>query len=258
MIAVISDIHSNIEAFTAVLADIRSRNVERIYCLGDVIGYGPNPREAVDLAIQNCDVTIMGNHDYAVLYEPTRFNIGAENAVFWTRDQLEREDDPEKFGSRLRFLGGNDVFYVEDGSYLGVESVKLCHGSPRKPVNEYLFADDANNNPGKIQASMDRVAGLAFVGHTHMPGVFTEDLEFHTVDDLDGVFEWEDGLSKAIVNVGSVGQPRDKDSRSCYVTVERGRVAYHRVEYNVEDTIGKLYNIPQLDDSLARRLSVGR
>ncbi len=258
MIAIISDIHSNLEAFTTVLEDIRSRDVEKIYCLGDIIGYGPDPREAVDLAMETCEAAIMGNHDYAILYEPTRFNIGAENAVFWTRDQLEREEDPELIGKRWRFLGKNDVTLELDGSAYGVEQLFLCHGSPRKPINEYLFSEDVHNNPTKLSAAMERFTGLCFVGHTHLPGVFTESLEFQSPDDLAGTFEFGEDHTKAIVNVGSVGQPRDRDSRSCYVTVEPGKVEFHRVEYDLQVTIDKLLNIPQLDDSLATRLSSGR
>ena len=258
MFAVISDIHSNIEALTAVINHIREQGVEKIYCLGDVIGYGPDPGPALDLAMESCDTVIMGNHDYAILYEPTRFNIGAENAVFWTRDQLEREEDKELAAKRWNFLGKNDIRHVFDGSDYLVREVLLVHGSPRRPVNEYLFSEDVHNNTSKLQASMDRFTGLCFVGHTHIPGVFTQNDEFLTPDDLGGVFEYDNNLSKAIVNVGSIGQPRDRNSKSCYVTVEPGKITYHRVEYDIQTTVDKLLNIQQLDDSLATRLNSGR
>jgi len=257
MIAIISDIHSNLEAFEAVLEDIRSKDVEAIYSLGDIIGYGPNPGEAVDLAIENCETTITGNHDYAVLYEPTRFNIGAENAIFWTRNQLEREKNPELIKKRLRFLGRADVILNLHKPELGVDNILLCHGSPRRPINEYLFSTDAQNNPLKLRSSMERFSGLAFVGHTHIPGVFTESLEFNSPEDLGGKFEFDEGSAKAIINVGSVGQPRDGDPRSCYVTVEPGKLEFHRVEYDIQTTAEKVLSKPQLDDSLAHRLSRG-
>lgn len=257
MIAIVSDIHSNTEAFSRVLEDIRSKGVDRIYCLGDIIGYGPEPAEALDLALNNCEATIMGNHDYAVLYEPTRFNIGAENAVFWTRNQLEREENHDDLGKRFRFLGTSEVTMEIDGSEFGVENIFLCHGSPKKPINEYLFSADAQNNPTKLQDSFDRISSMAFVGHTHMPGVFTDTPEFLTPEEIDGKFEFGEDFTKAIINVGSVGQPRDRDPRSCYVTLDRGKVEFHRVEYDVKVTADKILAQPQLDDSLAYRLSRG-
>ena len=88
MKAIISDIHSNLEALQAVLADIQSRNITEIYCLGDIIGYGPNPRECIDLAMQ-CQLVILGNHDQGAMFDPDGFNPPAERAIFWTRQQLE-------------------------------------------------------------------------------------------------------------------------------------------------------------------------
>ena len=82
MFAIVSDIHGNIEALTAVFAEIDRRGVQHVVCLGDIIGYGPNPMECLDLVAQRCRATIMGNHDFAVLYEPYNFNSGAETACF--------------------------------------------------------------------------------------------------------------------------------------------------------------------------------
>ena len=104
MFAIVSDIHANLEAFQAVLGAIRAAGISRVVCLGDVIGYGPNPRECLDIAMK-FEFTIMGNHDQAVLYEPMNFNIGAERASFWTRKQLEEEPDDAKRNARWDFLG---------------------------------------------------------------------------------------------------------------------------------------------------------
>ena len=87
--AIISDIHGNMEALETVLADIKSQNITDIYCLGDIVGYGPNPRECVDLVRANCKVTLLGNHDQGALFDPEGFNAGAERAIFWTRNVLE-------------------------------------------------------------------------------------------------------------------------------------------------------------------------
>jgi diadenosine tetraphosphatase ApaH/serine/threonine PP2A family protein phosphatase len=243
---------------TAVLEDIQETGAKRIFCLGDVIGYGPDPGPALDMAKQHCETVIMGNHDYATLYEPTRFNIGAENAVFWTRDQLEREPDKGAAAERWKFLGTNDVRHAIDGEQYGVDELLFTHGSPRRPINEYLFSEDIHNNPGKLNASMERFDGICFVGHTHIPGIFTSSMEFFTPDEINGVFEYNDSHSKVIVNVGSIGQPRDRDPRSCYVVVEPGKITFRRVEYDVQTTVEKLLNIRQLDDSLATRLNSGR
>ena len=94
--ALISDIHSNLEGLEAVLADIEKQSITEIYCLGDIIGYGPNPRECIDL-VMRMDVCILGNHDQGALFDPEGFNSGAERAIFWTREQLESPvGDPEE------------------------------------------------------------------------------------------------------------------------------------------------------------------
>ena len=105
MFAVISDVHSNLEALTTVLADIEKRGIKTIYCLGDVVGYGPNPKECLDLIIEKTKWCVLGNHDYAVFYEPTNFNYGAEQASFWTRDVMETEPSKPRSDRRWGFLG---------------------------------------------------------------------------------------------------------------------------------------------------------
>ena len=100
MFAIISDIHSNLEALTTVLADIEKRGIETIYCLGDVVGYAANPKECLDLVIKKAAASVLGNHDYAVLYEPTNFNLGAEQATYWTREALEDESETGKNNKR--------------------------------------------------------------------------------------------------------------------------------------------------------------
>ena len=107
--AVISDVHGNLEALEAVLADIQTRGIERIISLGDTLGYGPNPCECLDMIIEKCEWSLMGNHDFAVLYEPTSFNASAEAASFWTRQQLENEPDPAVRQRRWVFLGGLEI-----------------------------------------------------------------------------------------------------------------------------------------------------
>ena len=98
--AIISDIHGNLDALQVVLEDIDRRGIEQVLCLGDIIGYGPNPCECLDVVMQRCAWSLMGNHDFAVLYEPTSFNISAEQTAFWTRRQLEIERDKARRASR--------------------------------------------------------------------------------------------------------------------------------------------------------------
>lgn len=257
MLAIVSDIHSNLEALTAVLDDIAKRNIEQIVCLGDVVGYGPQPLECLDLVMAKSSMTLMGNHDYAVLYEPNKFNIGAETACFWTRRQLETAAEEARRQKYWDFLGMLPVKHVMDGETLGVGSMTFVHGSPRRPINEYVFPDDVYSNPTKFQALFDRFEHLCFIGHTHVPGVFLETPDFYAPEELEYVFD-VDPARKALINVGSVGQPRDRDSRASYAIVEHGAVRFVRVEYAVETVVQKVYAIPELDDYLGARLKEGR
>lgn len=247
--AIISDVHANFEALQAVIAHIRSQKVEEIFCLGDIIGYGPNPCECLDLVIESCQVCLLGNHDQGALFDPEGFNSGAERAIFWTRQQLEdAKGNRQQTDRRWEFLG--ELPRVQrDGDWLYV------HGSPRNPVNEYVFPEDIYN-----QKKMEKLFGLVqrgcFQGHTHVPGVFTESRNFLTPEETDHVYEIGD--QKFMVNVGSVGQPRDGDPRSCYVIQEDNRLTFHRVDYDRGTTAEKIYNIPDLDDFLGDRIKQGR
>ena len=247
MRAIISDIHGNLEALEAVLADIRSQGITEIYCLGDIIGYGPNPRECIDLVMRNCQATILGNHDQAALFDPEGFNAGAERAIFWTRSMLE-SGDPQGNERRWEFLGELPRL-IREAPFLFV------HGSARNPLNEYVFPEDVYN-----QRKMERIFGLVehycFQGHTHIPGVFTEDYNFLSPDELE--YKVVLGDAKILVNVGSVGQPRDGDNRSSYVVLDERTVHFKRIDYDFEKTISKIYPIPDLDNFLGDRLRDGR
>ena len=166
MKAIISDIHSNLEALQAVLKDIEQQGVSEIYCLGDVVGYGPNPRECLDLVMQ-CKVVLLGNHDQGAMFDPDGFNGPAERAIFWTREQLESAPEGRQTKEkRWEFLAERPRTFRESG-YLFV------HGSARNPLNEYVFPEDIYN-----QRKMERIFALVekycFQGHTHVPGIFTE------------------------------------------------------------------------------------
>ncbi len=258
MIAIISDIHSNYEALSAVLADIEQRNCRKVICLGDVIGYGPNPDLCLDLISEKVDVTLMGNHDYAVLYEPSNFNVGAESACYWTRQFLDNYPDIERRNGYWDLLGAMPAKHVIPSQELDIPELAFVHGSPRRPINEYVFPDDIYNSPSKLQGAFDRFKGLCFVGHTHVPGCFfLEPPDFYNPEDLEDQYVLEPE-KKVLVNVGSVGQPRDRDPRASYAIFDEDVVKFIRVEYDIDAVVEKVRQIPDLDDYLGLRLKEGR
>lgn len=258
MFAIISDIHSNLEALTAVLADIEKRGIGTIYCLGDVIGYGPNPGECLGLVIEKTKWCILGNHDYATLYEPTNFNYAAERASFWTREVLEGQGKKQQRNKHWSFLGALPMRRTLKMKLQSTTAViDFVHASPRRPINEYIFPDDVYSNPIKVRLLFERVRHICFAGHTHLPGVFLDEPDFYMPDELDDVYPIIDG-EKAIINIGSVGQPRDKDNRSSYVYVDGNQVRFVRLEYDFETTMKKIKAIKQLDNFQAERLQDGR
>jgi len=250
--AIISDIHGNLEALQSVLTDIDSKSVDRIVCLGDILGYGPNPAECVDLVAQRCEWSLLGNHDYGALYEPTNFNAAAEQAAYWTRAQFDAEQDKEVAARRWEFLGGLRVRTQMDDF--------LCvHGTPRRPINEYLFPDDAINSPVKMKQIFDRIPKHSMSGHTHVPGIFTTEPDFYPPEDVEYSFNYKDE-EHIIINPGSVGQPRDLDPRSSYAILdnEEATVDFFRLEYDIDTVSSKIHSIPELSNWLGDRLHEGR
>jgi predicted phosphodiesterase len=265
--ALISDIHGNLEALEVVLADIGGQGINEIYCLGDIIGYGPNPRECIDRVMETCKITLLGNHDQGAMFDPDGFNIGAERAIFWTREQLESPTDRDNNQRRWEFLGELPRSH-RNGSYLFV------HGSPRNPLSEYIFPEDIYNHR-KMERLFQLVGRYCFQGHTHVPGIFTESYQFFAPEEID--LEYTLGDGKLMVNVGSVGQPRDGDNRACYVVLEDGlpedstngeldhsspvcspKIVFRRLNYDFEVTIQKIYSVPELEPFLGDRLRQGR
>jgi diadenosine tetraphosphatase ApaH/serine/threonine PP2A family protein phosphatase len=232
MLAIVSDIHGNLEALTAVLAEIDRRGITDIVCLGDIVGYGPNPIECLDLIMSRAN-----------------FNTGAEQACYWTRRCFEDDPDKDRRSRRWKFLGNLPVRAQTD-DFLAV------HASPRRPINEYIFPDDIYTNPGKFVPLFEKFEKLCFVGHTHVPGVFLEGPDFYSPDELDYRFELTD--EKAIINVGSVGQPRDRDLRSSFVILTDTHVEFIRLMYDVDTTVRKVEQIDALDNFLGTRLLDGR
>jgi diadenosine tetraphosphatase ApaH/serine/threonine PP2A family protein phosphatase len=253
MLALISDVHGNLEALHAVLKDIARYPVTAVYCLGDTLGYGPNPCECLHLVAGVCAVALVGNHDQAALFDPDGFGPVAERSIFWAREQIEAPV-PDRAAARRRceYLLGLPRRH-EEGEQLYV------HGSARNPLNEYVFPEDVYNDR-KMERIFALVKHRCFQGHTHLPGIFTlrpsGEVTFLSPEEMDDVHRLNPG--KALVNVGSVGQPRDGDARACYVLVDGDVVRFRRVEYDLETTIRKIYAIPELENFLGDRLRDGR
>ncbi|MGI9516022.1 MAG: metallophosphoesterase family protein [Pirellulaceae bacterium] len=248
--ALISDIHANLEALSAVLSHIKDQAIDEIVCLGDVIGYGPDPLACLDAVMDNCQLTILGNHDQAAIFDPEGFNPVALNAIFWTRDQLEKNvGGIDRSNRRWDFIGELPRRHDEG-------EVLFVHGSPRDPTNEYVFPEHIYE-PQRMEALMKRFEQFCFQGHTHIPGIFTEGGKFLSPESIDHKIQLGD--EKMMINIGSVGQPRDENRRACYAVLDLDEriVEYHRVEYDYTVTAKKIYDIPQLDNMLGDRLSRG-
>jgi diadenosine tetraphosphatase ApaH/serine/threonine PP2A family protein phosphatase len=251
-LALISDLHSNRPALEAVLADIERRGVSEIACLGDIIGYGPEPEWCIDQVMQRCSWSLMGNHDEALFVGASEFNTYAREALRFTRKRLR----PRWFkGSRPRerweWLRELPTTWRE-GRFLFV------HGSPRNPVREYVLSTDGILNPTKLRAVFGAFAGVCLAGHTHQPGIFTADLRYQGLGGADELTYELPEDEQVFLNVGSVGQPRDRDPRACYAVLEDHAITWYRVEYDVRLTQERILAIPELPQVLAQRLSLGR
>ena len=260
-IALISDIHSNMPALNAVLADIESQNVDKIYCLGDVVGYGPEPVAAMTKIMDVCAPggVIAGNHDHAVVHEPIGFNERARKAATWTNTQV-RAGFFHFFGGkkkRWEWLKTLPTSFTEN-------NILYVHASPRDHLEEYILKEHTQGisllgeDPEQLlRENFELVPHTCFIGHTHRPGVVTEpDLAWHHIEDLN--YKWTIDDRKTIINIGSVGQPRDNDNRSCYVIHDGQTVEWRRVEYDIAKTQEQIRAIEELHNSLADRLSSGR
>jgi predicted phosphodiesterase len=252
MFAVLSDVHANREALAAVMEEVLRLNPERIICLGDIVGYGPDPEWCVDAVRSSCEIVLCGNHDAAVVFGARDFSDAAERTVNYHRQLLMPGDDDDRDVPQARwsFLKGLPQRHAENG-------MLFVHGAPRNPINEYLRERDVQMKlERKFKENFDLVERLAFVGHTHHPGVITPELRFLKPDDFADVYHAEPAR-KAIINVGSVGQPRDRDPRAVFVTVDGDEIRYHRVQYNVEKTAAKIEQCGAIDPSIADRLREG-
>jgi predicted phosphodiesterase len=253
-LAILSDIHANLPALEAVLADIEGAGLAELWCLGDVVGYGAQPDECARLVEESCDLCLVGNHDLAVLGEldVSAFSPAAAAAVRWTQETA----DP----ATLDFLRG-----LEPADE--TRDVALYHASPRDPVWEYVLWPDQAAECIAIQA-----ARVSLIGHSHVALFFVmgEDSRPRRGQslELDGAARGAQAgagtrvdLSEGrwLVNPGSVGQPRDGDPRAAWLELDTGswEATYRRVEYEI-DRAAEAIDATDLPEHLARRLYVGQ
>ncbi len=219
-IMVIADIHANLAALEAVSADAEGRGpLDEIWCLGDLVGYGPDPGECLRFLKEKCSICVAGNHDLAAagIIDTAGFNTYAAAAINWTRTKLSQED---------RNYLGNLPLFVER------EDFTLVHGSPRDPVNEYLSSTDEAMHSFHIFRTR-----YCLAGHTHRPTAFTRKTasspQVSRLRHQDVITLADD---KLIINPGAVGQPRDNDPRASYGVIDftRHQFTLHRVAYDIE------------------------
>jgi predicted phosphodiesterase len=217
--ALLADIHSNLPALKAVLYDVNHRGgVEELWCIGDIVGYGPNPSQCIELLRQQKHISIAGNHDLGSIGKValSDFNPDAAFACRWTSKQLSTED--------IEYLKGLPLT-LEKGDFT------IVHGSPREPIWEYLISK------GSAQESFSYLkSSFCLVGHSHMPVIFKQEKDGScSVIPFSVSIGQVLGKSSMIVNPGSVGQPRDDDSRASYAIYDSdsGVVRLYRVEYDV-------------------------
>jgi predicted phosphodiesterase len=244
---ILSDIHSNIEALEACIQRAKDADYDAVLCCGDIVGYGPNPVEAIDRLRSLNALTIRGNHDRvaAGLDEADQFNPNARLAVYWTRAML-----PDDYRHYLATLPVGPVEVNEDA--------QIVHGAITDE-DDYIFTEaDADEN---LQLS---AKPITFFGHSHFPVVFTTDIEGNST--MATSYEFDEFIAvkcetdkKMFVNPGSVGQPRDGDPRASFAIwdQDRARMEFYRVEYDIRLTQKKMREA-QLPGYLIERLAHGR
>ncbi|HEY3318902.1 MAG TPA: metallophosphoesterase [Planctomycetota bacterium] len=251
MIALLSDVHANLEALTAVYSDLTQRGIQRTFFLGDIVGYGPNPVEVLEF-VKHFEFCLLGNHDEAVIHGPPKtFNSAAARACLWTRRQLCPDEAARSF-----FRPGLNQQRKDQWEFL--QNLK-----PVRIISEMMFVHDTPARPGswhyvrtrpEADAAFEKYPAIRafFFGHTHEPGVWYESGYQPAEPGRKYMFE-----KRVMVNVGSVGQPRDKDNRACYVILEPDGFRFFRVPYDFQKTQEKILACPDLDPRLAERLANG-
>jgi len=240
--AIIADIHANLAAFAAVLDNIeRQGGVEKVWCLGDIVGYGPNPHECLELLLQTNHICIAGNHDWAAIgkINTTDFNPDAAIACHWTAQQLSSVD--------IEYLR-NLPLILQEGDFT------IAHGSLREPIWEYLISTGAaKENFAYLKTQ------FCLVGHSHVPLVFSYSASgAYSSSQFLANIGLVLGKTRLIINPGSVGQPRDGDPQASYAIYdsEIRLIRLYRVPYDIRSTQDRMVECG-LPMRLVARLSHG-
>jgi predicted phosphodiesterase len=240
---IISDIHGNIEALTEVLGELDSLGVEKIFCLGDIVGYGASPNECLQKIIERDVLCIMGNHDREAVSEehPSSFNEDAKRAILWTREELTAEHK-----DFLRSLSPQRTFE---------EKTILCHGSPRS-VDEYIFSADRASTVLSWLRLQSPATRNVFFGHTHLQMYISTEPNSEVGDLSEPVHLNEAYIH--LINPGSVGQPRDGFQAASFLVFdnEAATIEFMNVTYNVKKAASKIEKAG-LPVGLAERLRIG-
>ncbi len=243
-IGVFSDVHANLEAVLAVREAYRREGVDRLYCLGDVVGYGASPNECADIVRSMAELTILGNHDaavagcmdYSYYYEAARHVLDAHAASL--------SEENRSWLNRLPYK-----HWLEDIGLL------MCHGSPlRLEEFNYVFTPEQAR---ECMAIRDQLGFLTLIGHSHLCKVFAMSREGEVLELPPKTFDLQDGY-QYIVSVGSVGQPRDYDNRASYTIydTEERRFEFNRIEYDIDSAARRIFR-ENLERNFAHRLFIG-
>jgi len=241
--AFISDIHANLEALEAVLNDIKGQNIDEVICLGDIVGYGANPNECIELVKSHCPETLLGNHDAAAvgLLSTQHFNIHAKIAIEWTEQNLKKEN--------RSYLSALPLKTTKD-------SITLVHATPYEP-NMWYYITSLEEAAFNFQFFDTQIC---LVGHTHIPIIIIldNDKELYVHQDNYVNMEKLEG-ARFLINVGSVGQPRDRNPKSCYgiLDTDKKEFFYRRISYNIDKAQSKMKKI-KMPEFLITRLEEGR
>ncbi len=240
--AILGDIHSNLEALEEVLMDLKEKRVDKIFSVGDIVGYGANPSECVDIARANFELITLGNHDLALAGELDLdyFNDLAKDAIIWSQGRVECDN--------VNFLAGLPLI-EEYGNMI------FAHSSLYQPQSfNYILSVEDIRKSFDIQDEKR----LAFIGHSHISAIFM-------IDDISGeileVRERDVEINEKkryLINVGSVGQPRDGDPRASYICYDdsENRISIERVDYDIELAASKIIS-EGLPEKLALKLHEG-
>lgn len=237
--AVISDVHGNIEALNAVLKGIKDKNIREIIFLGDAVGYGPDPEECVGILNSECSAMLAGNHDWAVLglTDIEYFNPDAKASILWTRERLSRE----AISTLKTFVISKEI---EN------KKILLVHSTPKEPEawHYLLTLWDAEINFHYFDNR------ICLIGHSHQPFIIERLPSGEMITYKDRAMLVNE--NRYIINVGSVGQPRDRDPRACYAVIDEGSANIYRVQYDIEKTQSKM-RMHGLPLPLINRLAIG-